>query len=108
MSQEKVARYKEEKANRKSIMRKQKITKAIGNTVAAVILVAVVGWLGYSGVTYYLDNRPVPSVEVDYTALTDYETSLTTDETEDAETTEDTETTDEAADETGTTEETAE
>lgn len=81
MSQEKVAKYKEEKANRKSIMRKQKMIKAIRNTVTAVVLVAVVGWLGYSGVAYYLDSRPVPSVEVDYAAVTDYESALTAEET---------------------------
>lgn len=99
MSQEKVAKYKEQKANRKAIMRKEKITKTIRNTFATVILVALVGWLGYSGVVYIIDNRPVPSVEVDYTAVSEYETSLSEDKKDEeaTEKAEDTETTDDAA-----------
>ena len=99
MSQEKVAKYKEQKANRKAIMRKEKITKTIRNTFATVILVALVGWLGYSGVVYIIDNRPVPSVEVDYTAVSEYETSLSEDKKDEVATekAEDTETTDDAA-----------
>ncbi len=76
MSQEKVARYKEEKANRKAIMRKQKIARIVRNSVAGVVLVAVVGWVGYSGVRTYIDNKPRKEVEVDYAALTDYEKAL--------------------------------
>ena len=99
MSQEKVAKYKEQTANRKAIMRKEKITKTIRNTFATVILVALVGWLGYSGVVYIIDNRPVPSVEVDYTAVSEYETSLSEDKKDEeaTEKAEDTETTDDAA-----------
>ena len=99
MSQEKVAKYKEQKANRKAIMRKEKITKTIRNTFATVILVALVGWLGYSGVVYIIDNRPVPSVEVDYKAVSEYETSLSDDKKDEeaTEKKEDTETTDDAA-----------
>lgn len=99
MSQEKVAKYKEQKANRKSIMRKQKITKMIRNTCALVVVVAVVGWVGYSGVVAFLDSRPVPSVEVDYTAVSEYESSLSEEKKEDATTekNEDAETTDDVA-----------
>ncbi len=89
MSQEKVAKYKEQKANRKAIMRKEKITKTIRNTFATVILVALVGWLGYSGVVYIIDSRPVPSVEVDYTAVSEYESSLSKEDTKETETKED-------------------
>lgn len=82
MSQEKVARYKEEKANRKTIMRKQKIARIVRNSVAGVVLVAVAGWLGYSGITTYIENRPRKTVEVDYAALNEYETSLAKEGTE--------------------------
>jgi len=91
MSQEKVARYKEEKANRKTIMRKQKIARIVRNSVASVVLVAVAGWLGYSGIKTYIDNKPRKVVEVDYAALTDYEKALAetdTEETTDASATE--------------------
>ncbi len=104
MSQEKVAKYKEQKANRKAIMRKEKIMKTIRSTCTTAVLVAVVGWLGYSGVTYILDSRPVPSVEVDYTAVSEYESSLSEEDSEETETTTDAETTDESADATDTAE----
>ena len=76
MSQEKVAKYKEEKANRKAIMKKQKRAKVLRNSIASVILVAVVGWVGYSAVDFYLENRPRTEVEVDYAAITDYQQGL--------------------------------
>lgn len=76
MSQEKVAKYKEEKANRKAIMKKQKRAKILRSSIAGVVLVAVVGWIGYSAVDFYLENRPRTEVEVDYTAITDYQQGL--------------------------------
>jgi len=72
MSQEKVAKYKEQKANRKELMKKERQKKAIRNTVTAIICVAVVGWLGYSAVDYWQDNQPRQEVEVDYTAVDEY------------------------------------
>lgn len=76
MSQEKVERYKEQKANRKAIMKKEKRARVIRNSLAAVMLVAVVGWIGYSAVDFYIDNLPREEVEVDYSALSDYEDAL--------------------------------
>ena len=76
MSQEKVAKYKEEKANRKEIMRKQKIAKITRNSVMTLVLVAVVGWIGYSAVAYYQENKPREVVEVDYAALNEYTNGL--------------------------------
>ena len=72
MSQEKVAKYKEQKANRMELMKKERQKKAIRNTVTAIICVAVVGWLGYSAVDYWQDNQPRQEVEVDYTAVDEY------------------------------------
>lgn len=76
MSQEKVAKYKEEKANRKAIMRKQKIAKIARNSIVALILVLVVGWIAGSGVKYYRDNKPREVVEVDYNTLNEYVNGL--------------------------------
>lgn len=76
MSQEKVAKYKEEKANRKAIMRKQKIAKIARNSIITVILVLVVGWIAGSGVKYYRDNKPREVVEVDYNTLNEYVNGL--------------------------------
>ncbi len=76
MSQEKVERYKEQKANRKKTMKKEKIQRIMRNSVAVVVVAAALGWVGYSGVTYIIDNQPREEVEVDYTAVSDYETAL--------------------------------
>ena len=80
MSQEKVDRYKKEKANRRKIMKKEKIQYIIRRCVVAVLAVALVGWIGYSAFRVYEDSRPVETAEVDYNAITDYETSLNTEE----------------------------
>ena len=76
MSQEKVLKYKEEKANRKATMKKQKIAKIARNSITTVICVAVLGWVGYSAVAYYQDNKPREVVEVDYAKLNEYTSSL--------------------------------
>ncbi len=91
MSQEKVERYKEEKANRKAIMRKQKIARIVRNSVAGVVVVAALGWVGYSGITAYIENIPRKQVTMDYKALTEYEETLTAEEDAETETKETTE-----------------
>ena len=48
MSQAKVDKYKKEKANRKKEMAKQKTEKIIGIICGCAILVAIVGWAGYT------------------------------------------------------------
>lgn len=75
MSQEKVDRYKKEKANRQKILRKQKIERIVGKTVGAVLLVVIVGWLGYSAYDK-IQSRPVETTYVDMTAVEDYMSSL--------------------------------
>ena len=81
MSQEKVNKYKEQKANRKEMMKKQKRADLIRNSIAGVVLVAVIGWVGYSGVTYIIKHQPRPEVDVNYTSVADYVESLTPEET---------------------------
>lgn len=102
MSQEKVTRYKEEKANRKAIMKKQKMKKFFGKTVVIIVAVVFVGLLGVSVVREAdnIKNANRKAVEVDYKAVTDFESAIATTETEqtESEPTETTETTDEAAD----------
>ena len=46
MSQEKVDRYKQEKVNRKQIMRKQKLMNNMRKGVLVVVALAVSGGLG--------------------------------------------------------------
>jgi len=79
MSQEKVDKYKEEKANRKEIMAKQKKKRTISLLCAGVIALALVGWLGYSVVN--MASRPNTSdVVVDTSALDEYFESMETGE----------------------------
>ena len=80
MSQEKVQKYKEQKANRKQTMAKEKRTRRIRNTVVAVVLVAVLGWVGYSAVDFYMTNPPRKNVEVNYSAIDEYSETLETEE----------------------------
>ncbi len=76
MSQEKVAKYKEEKANRKAIMKKQKIARVVRTSLSVLVLVLLVGWIVGSGVKYYQDNKPREVVEVDYNSLNEYVNGL--------------------------------
>ena len=76
MSQAKVDRYKQEKANRKEIMKKEKRADALRKCVAAVVAVAVIGWAGYSAWNTYDSYQPNESVEIDYTALDNLSTNL--------------------------------
>ena len=46
MSQEKADRYKQEKVNRKQIMRKQKLMNNMRKGVLVVVALALIGWLG--------------------------------------------------------------
>ena len=71
-SQEKVNRYKEEKANRKQLMEKQKKQKALRKVAGIVIAVVLIGWVGYSAVDAYQESRPRDVVEVDYTVVDEY------------------------------------
>ena len=57
-------------------MKKQKQTRLIRNTVAGIICVVLVGWVGYSAVTYLQENKPRQEVEVDYTAVDEYTETL--------------------------------
>lgn len=76
MSQQKVERYKQEKANRKQIMRRQRIMSILRKCAAAVVAVALIGWLGFSVYDSYTSNQERPSVAVNYDSVTDYLSGL--------------------------------
>lgn len=78
MSQAKVDRYKEEKANRKKNMQKEKAKQAMRRLAIGIVSLALVGWLGYSAYNIYDSKKPVDSAEIDYTAVTDYQNDLVT------------------------------
>lgn len=72
MSQEKVDRYKQEKATRKETMKKQRRMHTIRCAVMGVIAVALAGWLVYSAYGLYEQKQPRSVAEVDYSAVNDY------------------------------------
>ena len=78
MSRAKVEQYKIDKANRKKTMAKEKAKHAAVKACAWIILIAVVGWAGYSGFRYYGAKKPAKAVYTDVTALSDYVEGLNT------------------------------
>ena len=78
MSQEKEDRYKKEKANRKQIMRKQKMMNFLRKGVLTLVALALIGWLGYSAYDMYESGKDRVVAEVNYDSVTDYLNSLTT------------------------------
>lgn len=72
MSQEKVDRYKQEKVNRKQIMRKQKLMNNMRKGVLVVVALALIGWLGYSAYDIYESRKERTVSEVNYDAVSDY------------------------------------
>ncbi len=76
MSQAKVDKYKQDKANRKQIIAKEKAKQMWRRVVVSVLGLALVGWLGYSAYNMYESNKPKETAEIDYSAVTDYQEGL--------------------------------
>ena len=87
MSQKKVDYYKEQKANRKEIIKKEKRSQLLERIIGTVIAVAAVCWVGFS---IYSKVTTVPETEegqvqetvINTNALSDYMNSLLTEEAE--------------------------
>lgn len=76
MSKEKVERYKQEKANRKQTLAKEKRQRKINQACACAILVLIVGWVGYSGYQYYEAKQPPKTIACQTTEIDNYMDSL--------------------------------
>lgn len=72
MSQEKVNRYKEEKANRKAIMKKEKRKHFLRKCVVGIAAAGLIVWIGYSGYHTWETGRPRQNAEIDYDEFTSY------------------------------------
>lgn len=77
MSQEKVDRYKQEKANRKKNLKKDRLMNGVRKTVLTVAALALVGWLGYSAYQSHEAGKERPVAQVDYDAVNNYLGKLT-------------------------------
>ena len=56
MSQQKVDKYKEEKANRKKNMKKERVMTVVRRCVLSVVAIALVAWIGDSAYDSYTSN----------------------------------------------------
>ena len=78
MSQAKVDKYKQDKANRQKIMKKQKLMHRFEMTGIAVVTVLLVGWIGFSIYDKASSNDgSKETVVFDAGAVQDYMTELT-------------------------------
>ena len=76
MSQEKVDRYKKEKANRKKNLKKEKFQNILRKCVVGVVGRVLIGWIWYSAYGTYESNKPKDKVQIDYTAVNDLTQNL--------------------------------
>lgn len=79
MSQAKVDKYKEYKANKKEILKKERNKRRLEYGLAILILAAFVGWIGYAVVIDAADrieNGAASYTELDVTALNEYLSSV--------------------------------
>ena len=84
MSQEKVDKYKKEKANRKQIMRREKMANLLRKCVVGIVGLILVGWIGYSAYGTYESSKPKEEVQIDYTAVNELQDRLATVQEEEA------------------------
>ena len=87
MSQEKVDRYKKEKANRAQIQKKEKRIQFLEIAALGAICLVAAGWVGYSA--YTVATRPdenaaqeTVTTEMDVTALNEYLSGLSAEDAE--------------------------
>lgn len=76
MSQAKVDRYKQEKANRKKIMAQEKRKHIAAIICGWAAAIAVVGWAGYSAYRTYENNKPMETIYANLDAINDYVDAL--------------------------------
>ena len=84
MSQEKVDKYKKEKANREKLQKREKRTLFLEKLAIGAVAIVMVGWIGYSayGVLTREDpdeEKTVFTTDMDTTAITDYLSQLSGD-----------------------------
>ena len=78
MSQAKVDHNKEQKYNRKKLVKKQKRERIMGTIAATLVAVVLIGWVGFSMYNKYEDQKEatVTKLTLDSSALSDYTSNL--------------------------------
>lgn len=85
MSQQKVDKYKQDKANRSQIIKKQKRAVRLEIIAGVVILGGLLGWFGYTYYERQQNLKPPTEYQVDTGAIDEYLSGLTVTETPTAE-----------------------
>ena len=75
MSQEKVDRYKKQKANRDKIIKREKREKFIVKLAGILIAIALVGWVGFSGYKQFYKETS-KTYSIDTAAVDNYLNSM--------------------------------
>ncbi len=76
MSQAKVDQYKKEKSNRKKTMAKEKRIHVATIAGVWVVVLAIIGWAGFSGYNYHESHKPAKTYQVTTDAVSDYLSEL--------------------------------
>ncbi len=79
MSQAKVDKYKQDKANRQQSIKKAKLIHKIEMAVGVLVVLGLGAWIGYS-VVDKAANRELETIYFDVSALDDYVNELTADD----------------------------
>ena len=82
MSQAKVDKYKQAKANRKQILAKEKRNRALTKAGLTIVGLALVAWIGISAVDFIKESRPVKTIYANTTGIDKYMNELYAEETE--------------------------
>lgn len=88
MSQAKVDRYKEEKANRKKTMARNKVKRMVTIVCTWCVVIVLAAWIGVSVVKKYEASKPIDTHYVEGAAVQeflDYAEGADTDEKESTE-----------------------
>lgn len=87
MSQKKVDAYKEQKANREKIMKKEKRILMLEKAAGLLVCLAAVCWIGYSVYGKVTENQTTVTQDtvIDTSAMDDYLSNISTEDLEEAE-----------------------
>jgi hypothetical protein len=80
MSQAKVDQNKAARANRKKTVARQKKQHLAAVICGWAVLLAIVGWAGYSAYSAYENSRPIETIYANLDAINDYSSSLSAEE----------------------------
>lgn len=77
MSQEKVDRYKEQKANRKTILKRQKRKILVAKVASSIVAIVIIGWIGHAAYQSITDTTG-QTINVNMDSINHYMSSLST------------------------------